>query len=98
VLPHRRVHRGRDEDGRVAGEVSGRDEIVGDAARELGDDVGGGGRDDEQIDRLREGDVRDGIGVVGRVVVDDDVLAGEVIATRTRQPARCKPRSTSAAL
>jgi hypothetical protein len=52
VQKHRRVHGGRDEDGRVRGEVGRGQEVVGDAARELGDDVGRRGRDDEKLDRL----------------------------------------------
>jgi hypothetical protein len=47
MQPHGRVHRGRDENGRVRGQVSGRQKIIGDAVGELGEDVGGGGRDEQ---------------------------------------------------
>ena len=60
MIPHVHVHGGSDEDGRGGGEVHGGEEIVGDAVGELGEDVGGGGSDDEGVGPLRFADVLDG--------------------------------------
>ena len=41
------------------------EEIVGDAARQLGHDIGGGRRDHQRVDALRDGDMLDGAFDVG---------------------------------
>ena len=59
MLPHIDVHRGSDHYGRGGGEIKRRQEIVGDALRELGNGVGGGRSDDQAINALRNRDVLD---------------------------------------
>ena len=72
---HLRVHRRRDEHRRARGGVERRQEIVGDAVGELADDVGGGRRDEQQVDRRRERDVLD-VGVRARLeLIGDDAPA-----------------------
>ena len=51
VLQHMGVHRGREQHRRLRGDVQRRQEIVGDAIREFADDVRGGRRDEQQINR-----------------------------------------------
>ncbi len=51
--------------GAVRCEIERGQEIVGDAAGEFGEDVGGGGRDQQQIRALRYGDVFDGAFEIG---------------------------------
>src|SRR6185369_14237099 len=53
MFPHRRVHSGRNQNGRGAGEVSRAEKVVSDSIREFSDDIRGRGRDDQQIDSLR---------------------------------------------
>ena len=59
VRPHARVHRGREQDWLVGREQHGGREIVGVAVRHLGHQVGGRGRDHDQIVVAREPDVPD---------------------------------------
>ena len=59
MLPHVDVHGRGDEHGRGGGEIHGGEEIVGHAVGELGQDVGGGGSDDEGVGPLGFGDVLD---------------------------------------
>ena len=65
VLPHRlvrehlRIHRRCDQQRRARRGIERRQEIVGDAVGELADDVGGGRRDQQQINRGRDRDVLD---------------------------------------
>ena len=65
VVPHVYVHRRRDHNRRRRCEIERGQEIVGDAAREFGEDVGRGGRDQQQIRSLRYGDVFDGAFQIG---------------------------------
>ena len=51
VVPHLPVHRRRDEQRALAREAQRREQIVGEAVRELGDEIGGGGRDDDRVAR-----------------------------------------------
>src|SRR5690606_8459299 len=75
--PHVRVHRGRQQYGRTRGEVQRGQEVVGNTAGELADDVGGGGRNHEQVHARRQCDVLD-LGVdARRELVGDDRLAGD---------------------
>ena len=57
--PHLRVHRRRDQDRLVGREQHGGGEIVGMAARHLGDQVGGRRRDDDEIGVARQADMAD---------------------------------------
>ena len=59
VRPHRRVHRGRNQDRLVGREQHGAREIVRMAARHLGHEVRGRGRDHDEIGLAREPDVAD---------------------------------------
>ena len=83
VIPHVDVHRRRDDDRRGGGEIQRGQKIVGDAAREFGEDVGGGGRDEQEIGALRDGDVFDGAVEIGFAAgfggkqIGDDFLAAE---------------------
>ena len=77
VREHLRVHRRREQHRRPRRGVQRRQEIVGDAVGELADDVGGGRRDEQQIDRRRERDVLD-VGVGARLeLIGDDPAAGD---------------------
>ena len=51
VLPHADVHRRRDDDRLVGREQQGRREVVGDARRHLGEQVGGRRADQHEIGR-----------------------------------------------
>ena len=59
VLPHGGVHRRGQQHGAAHGQIGGGEQIVGDAGSKLGEDVGRGGRDHEQIRPLGKGDVGD---------------------------------------
>src|SRR5208337_1670392 len=48
MLPHVDVHGGSDDHGGGGGEIEGAEKIVGDALCELGQDVSGGGSDQER--------------------------------------------------
>jgi len=72
VLPHRGVHRRRDQYRRCAGQVCGRQEVIGYAVRELRQGVGCSRRYDQQIDGLRERYVGDGIRIIRSVVINQD--------------------------
>ena len=60
MIPHVDVHRRSDDDGRGGREIERGQEIAGNALREVRENVGGGGSDDQRIDRLRDRDVLDG--------------------------------------
>jgi hypothetical protein len=83
MLPHIHVHRGRHEDRRRGGQVEGGQEVVGDAVRELGQNVGRGRSDDQRVGPLRLADVFDGrvisaaggSGIVPQA--GNDLVAGE---------------------
>ena len=59
IEPHARVHRRRDENGLVRRKQDGGREIVGMAAGHARDEVGGCGRDDDEIGIARQPDVAD---------------------------------------
>ena len=67
MLPHVDVHGRSDDDRRFGREVKGREKIVGDALREVRENIGGGRRDEQKINSLRDGDVLDGAFDVGRL-------------------------------
>jgi hypothetical protein len=68
---------GGDQDALVGREQRRRGEVVGMAVRHLGDQVGGGGCDDEEVGRARQGDMAD-IGLVRqREQVGEAFLARE---------------------
>ena len=54
IRPHLAVHRGRDEQRAFAREAQRRQQVVGSAVRELGDEIGGGGRDDDRVGAARD--------------------------------------------
>ena len=63
VVPHVRVHRRGDEHRRARREVQRGQKIIGKSVRELRETVGGGRRDEQQVDARRERDVLDvGVG------------------------------------
>ena len=74
VFQHVGVHRRRDQHRRAGGEVQRAQEVVGDAVRELADDVRGRGRDQQQPDVGRERDVLD-VGVGARRPLGGDDAA-----------------------
>ena len=65
VIPHVHVHRRRDDHRRGGCEIQSGQKIVGNAAREFREDVGGGGSDQQQIGALRDSDVFDGAFEIG---------------------------------
>ncbi len=71
VLEHVGVHRRREQDRLAQRQDERRQEVVGDPVRELGDDVGGRGRDQEQIDFRGERDVLDVRVHAGRELIAD---------------------------
>ena len=70
VFVHAVVHRGRHDDRAGGGERGARQQVVGEAAGELGDRVGGGGRDQVEVGVAHQLEVADRL--VGR-----GLLAGE---------------------
>ncbi len=67
MLPHVHVHRRSHKNRRARGQIHGGQKIVGDAVRKFGEDIGGGGRNDQRFGPLRLADVLDR-GLVGRFV------------------------------
>ena len=65
VLPHVHIHRGCNNHGSFRSEIQRGEKILGDAVREFSEDVGSGGRDQQKIDALRDGDMFDGAFDVG---------------------------------
>ena len=59
VFQHGGIHGGGDQLAALGGQDRGGQHIVRDAVGELREDVGGGGGDEDQVRRLREGDVVD---------------------------------------
>ena len=57
VMPHHDVHRRRDEDLLVGGEQRRGGEVVRHPCRHAGEQIGGGGRDDDQIGLARQADM-----------------------------------------
>ena len=58
MLEHARVHRGSDEERAPRRKGRHGEQVVGEPVRELREDVGGGGRDEEEISRFGEADVQ----------------------------------------
>ena len=58
VLPHLPVHRRHDQQRTIARDAQRRQQIVGHAVRELGEEVGRGGRDHDRVGFTRQIDVR----------------------------------------
>ncbi len=77
VLPHHCIHCRRDQDGRRTSEVGRSQKIIGHAVREFGNGVGGSRRDYQEVNGLRERYVCDWIGIIGRIIVHDDVRTRE---------------------
>ena len=77
MLPHAHIHGGRDEHRLVGGEQHGGGEIVGEAMRHLGEEVGGRRRDDDQVGLARQADMAD-LGLVLEVEqIGEGLLLGE---------------------
>ena len=77
VAPHARVHRRREQDRLVGREQHRGGEIVGEAVRHLGHQVGGGRRDDDEVGLARQPDMAD-VELGSRVEqVGEGMLAGE---------------------
>ncbi len=84
MVPHIHVHRGRDHDRRGGRQIKRGQEIAGNALRELGENVGRGGHNQQRINRLRDRDMLDGRVDVGLGIfvargehIGDDFFAGE---------------------
>ena len=98
LRPHLPVHRRRDEQRAVAREAQRRQQIVGVAVRELGEEVGGGRRDDDRVGAARELDVAHA--VVGAAMAHRSVSTGRpdsacsVIGVTKRQAAAVITTST----
>jgi hypothetical protein len=74
-VPHHVVHRRRQQQRPVGRQQHRRGEVVGDAERRLGDQVGGRGRDDHEVAAAREPDMADLVLVGQREKVGEDALA-----------------------
>jgi hypothetical protein len=83
VVPHVRVHRWRDQDGRPRGQVERGQEIVRETRGEPGHDVGGCGGDEQQVNRRGQRDVRD-VGVGARLELVGDHAAPRDCLERQR--------------
>ncbi len=59
IVPHGRVHGRRDQNRHFPRQQHGAGEIVGEAVRHLGHQVGGSGRDDDQVRLAGEPDMAD---------------------------------------
>jgi hypothetical protein len=92
MQPHARVHGGRHEDGFVGGHENGRGEIVGVAAGHLGDQVGRGRSDDQQVCIARQADMADLVLVVEVEQVCEHALAGQRADGKGRHELACGPR------
>ncbi len=57
MVPHAHVHRRRDQDRLVGRQQRGGGEIVGDALGHARQDIGGGGRDDDEVGLARQADM-----------------------------------------
>ena len=83
MLPHVHVHGGRNDNGRLRGEIERAEKILGDAVREFTERVRSGGGYQKQVDALRHGNVLDGafhVGGAGFLRAEhfgDDFLAGD---------------------
>ena len=75
VLPHLGVHRRREDHRAARGEQRVGEQVVGQAVRGLGQQVGGGRRDHDEVGRLADPDVRHLVHVVQTSV--GDRLAGQ---------------------
>ena len=60
MVPHVDVHGGSDDDRRGGRQIKRGQKIAGDALREFGEHIGGGGSDQQRVNRLGDGDVLDG--------------------------------------
>jgi hypothetical protein len=88
VLPHLDVHRGRDQQRAIARDARGREQIVGQAVRHLGDEVGARRRDHDRFDAARKLDVRHVVLEARVPQVGHHRLAGERLKRRRRDEAR----------
>ena len=83
MVPHIDIHRRRDNDGCSRREIQGRQEIRRDALREVSQNIGCRGNDDEGIDRLGDCNMLDGginirlVFLAGREHASNDFLSGE---------------------
>jgi hypothetical protein len=77
MFQHRRIHRGRNQHGGRARQVRRRHKIVSDAIGKLCERVRGCRRNDKQINGLRKSYVGDWIRIIGCVVIDYDIRAGQ---------------------
>jgi hypothetical protein len=71
VVPHVGVHRGREDDAAGEGQISGGEEVVGQAVGEFREQIGGCGSDDEKIILLRDADMFDGTGEVSSALAEE---------------------------
>jgi len=88
VRPHLHVHRGRDEERALAREAERREQVVGVAVRELREEVGRRGRDDDRVGAARDRDVVHRVGRAGGPQVGRDRPAGQRLERRRRHEAR----------
>src|SRR5207245_763289 len=77
VVPHPAVHGRRDQHGPAGGEEDRGQEVVGDALRRLGQEVGGGRRDHDGVRALGQRHVLDRVGALGIEEVREHGTAGE---------------------
>src|SRR2546426_146599 len=77
VVPHPAVHGRRDQHGTAGGEEDRGQEVVGDAVRRLGQEVGGGRRDHDGVRALGQGHVLHCVGALRIEEVREHGPAGE---------------------
>ncbi len=68
MIPHVDVHRRSHDDWSRGGEIKRGEKVAGDALREVGQNIGSGGRNKQSVNRLRHGNVLDGRVDVGSVL------------------------------
>ena len=88
VRPHLPVHRRGDQQRAFAGEAQRRQEIVGAALRELGQEVRRGRRDENGVGAARNRDVAHGVGCAGLPQVGQHRTAGQRLKRRRRDEFR----------
>ena len=86
VLPHLGVHRRADHDRRPGGEQGGGEQVVGDAGGVGAEQAGGGRAHHDEVGRLAEAGVRDGVGArrTARSRTGSDASAENVVSPTKR--------------
>ena len=79
VRPHLTVHRRRNEERAIARKRQRRQQVVGMSVRNLGQEIGGGGRNDDRVRAAREIDVAHAVRRAGGPQIREHGIAGECL-------------------